>query len=338
MQSDIHYESEIEDILLSQSKNQYGIKNETELIHYLFRRYWIVNLDETRLPRIKKEEFPLSFMRFWLSDLAIPCKNNQFIYKNITFSSNAIIGSPLRNIFENLLHQLSTHQILYHRNYNHTQEYEIARKEVNQWLKEGKRKNMKYAKHKEIYPFYLKQFLLEKLNKMFQAKPQLPSKIEGFVYSEEVIQLSEEEICNRYLQAFQNEVKDGELLPESELEQYVIKHLEKVESGLRLIKSQYVLPNGRIDILAKDSKGNYVVIELKVEKDTDILYQQWYYCKEVKKQFYTNNVRFIAILPQFYPDIIESLLESDTPTTILQFHPIIQRGKLKKVTFTQYKQ
>jgi hypothetical protein len=50
---------------------------------------------------------------------------------------------------------------------------------------------------------------------------------------------------------------------EANLESIIIENLNKIEEGLQLIQRQYSLPIGRIDILCKDRKGNYVVIELK---------------------------------------------------------------------------
>ena len=51
---------------------------------------------------------------------------------------------------------------------------------------------------------------------------------------------------------------------EANLESIIIEQLEIIEKGLRLVKRQYVCPGvGRIDLLCKDKKGNFVVIELK---------------------------------------------------------------------------
>ncbi len=50
---------------------------------------------------------------------------------------------------------------------------------------------------------------------------------------------------------------------EENLESLIVERLEELEPGLSLIQRQYVTPVGRIDILCKDRRGNYVVVELK---------------------------------------------------------------------------
>lgn len=55
---------------------------------------------------------------------------------------------------------------------------------------------------------------------------------------------------------------DGEV-PESVIEAVIVSDLEVLEEGLELIGNQYSTSVGYIDILCKDKKGNFVVIELK---------------------------------------------------------------------------
>ncbi len=62
-------------------------------------------------------------------------------------------------------------------------------------------------------------------------------------------------------------------MTESEIRDYLTSHLELVEPGLVLIDKEYRLPNpggahGRIDILARDRFGTFVVIELKKSNST----------------------------------------------------------------------
>lgn len=330
------YESELEEVLIQHSMKQYGIKEKEKLIRYLIRRSLIVSLEGTKIPKLYKSEEKSFFMRFWLNDLAIPIHNQAFQYKDVLFSTNVFFGTPLQNIYENLIHQLETERVLSGKGTYPFDEWNYAKEEIRIWMKESKRRIGKYSKHKEVYPYYLKESLLIKLNEIYQSIVQLPTQIEGFHYEEGVWKLSEEEICKRHILAFEEKQHDGEILAESELERYVIEHLHDVENGLRMIESQKVLPNGRIDILAKDQDGNMTVIELKVEKDTDVVWQQWYYTNEIKKEYHVEKVRFIVILPQFYSEIVEPLLSNHIPTDIIQFHPTIQRGKIKNAIFTHY--
>ena len=52
-------------------------------------------------------------------------------------------------------------------------------------------------------------------------------------------------------------------ISEENLERLIVENLNQVESGLRLIKRQYTVPVGRIDLLCEDRKGRLVVIEIK---------------------------------------------------------------------------
>ena len=59
------------------------------------------------------------------------------------------------------------------------------------------------------------------------------------------------------------------IIPESVLEKIVREHPEKVEPGLVWEKEQLVTKAGRLDLLGRDTNGNYVVVELKSTLGTD---------------------------------------------------------------------
>ena len=57
---------------------------------------------------------------------------------------------------------------------------------------------------------------------------------------------------------------------EAAIEDWLVEHLERIEPGLSLIGRQYETSSaGRIDILARDSDDNYVVVELKRDMASD---------------------------------------------------------------------
>lgn len=325
------YESELEEVFVAESERLYGLDRKT-LLPYLFRRSFIVRMEGLKIPRVESEELPAFFIEFWLEDLAVPMQNGWFIYKDVPVPVTTAAGDPLKNIYDNLLHRLGMEKILSGRDPDPLKEWKEAREEVEEWLREAKRKSQKY-RNKRVYPFIVKKQLLDTLNRRYGAKVNLPKTLPHFRYREINLKLTAEEICEREIVAFNEKVEDAELVAEAELERYVMGHLEDIEPGLTMIQNQYLLPKGRIDILAKDREGFVVVIELKVEKDTDLLWQKWYYTEEIKKRFRTDQVRFIAILPRNYPELIHPLLEGRTPTTLYTFHPEIRRGKLKRVAF-----
>ena len=78
------------------------------------------------------------------------------------------------------------------------------------------------------------------------------------------------------------EVKSLEI-SEGELESFVKLSLDNIETGLTLIDTQVNTYRGPLDILAVDSEGCLVVIELKVKKNDDMLFQAVDYCDWVQQ-------------------------------------------------------
>ena len=78
------------------------------------------------------------------------------------------------------------------------------------------------------------------------------------------------------------ELEETSLSFERDIEDHLVHHLGQIEKGLKLIGRQVVTDIGRIDLLAEDSAGNRVVIELKVgdAKDSAVgqiaRYLGWY--------------------------------------------------------------
>lgn len=331
----LFYESEIQELLLIQSKKQYGLEIKTDLIPYLFRRYYLIHLNKNQIRKMTEGEWPALFMTFWLEDLAIPIEDHSFRYKETAIPVTFRVGSVFHNIYHNLLHEISSQQVLRGDEVNSLKEWFLARQDMVNLLKRSKRKWLKHTGTR-AYTSLIKKTCLDELNNKYQAVVSSPSMIDGIHYSDFMYPLSAEEQYERYILAANEITHDSKLISESKLEEYIISHIDDVEKGMKVIQSQVVLKNGRIDILAKDKNGTYSIIELKVEKDTDLMWQKWYYTKEIKERYHLDHVRFIVILPQFYPELIESILQDKTPTKVLQFHPTIQRGTLLDVTFTDY--
>jgi len=84
------------------------------------------------------------------------------------------------------------------------------------------------------------------------------------------------------------EYVESSLSLERDLEDQIVSHLDVLEPGLTLVSRQESSDVGRLDLLARDSEGRTVIIELKAgeAKDSSIgqiaRYMGWYATKEGK--------------------------------------------------------
>lgn len=329
-------ETVLYELLLEASSQQFGIQEEEKFIHYLLRRFWIAQLNGTKIQSIEPVDFPRRFMAYWLDELGLFLQPSMFLYFEQQVPFSVVTGTPLRNLYDNLLHTAEWTKNKYTSNISNRSVWELIDKEMRDELKRAKKRWGKYSKYAEVYPYYLKRSLFITINQRFEAVPCAPSVIQGFRYPDNWWKLNEEEVCERHIQAFEGFSKNTDFLLEEQLEDYLIKHLHQLEEGLRFIESQKVLPKGRVDILARDREGRLVVIECKVEKDTDILWQQWYYTKEIQREYVTDAVRFVAIMPTFYEELVEPLLENKVPTDIYRYHATPQQDELIHVSFERF--
>jgi hypothetical protein len=86
-------------------------------------------------------------------------------------------------------------------------------------------------------------------------------------------------------------------LAERNLEDFVVHQLEAIEPGLALVGRQLSTPAGRLDLLCKDTSGNFVVVELKRTQGTDqVVGQILRYIGWVTEAHNTDRVRGIIIV------------------------------------------
>lgn len=112
---------------------------------------------------------------------------------------------------------------------------------------------------------------------------------------------------------------------EKDLQEYLSRELQKLESGLTLFTEEGLtgreisIDSGRIDILAKDAKNDLVIIELKVNQAPhSSLTQILSYMASIKKQFIGKNVRGIIIAENF--DTRLKLAVTQVPSvTLMQY-------------------
>ena len=100
-------------------------------------------------------------------------------------------------------------------------------------------------------------------------------------------------------------IEESQFAYETDLRDYLATNLHVIETGLKLYESEsgtigieYIIPETRrrIDILAVDKNGDYVVIELKVSRGYEkAIGQALYYQSMVKQMFNAEKVRIILI-------------------------------------------
>jgi Holliday junction resolvase-like predicted endonuclease len=99
-------------------------------------------------------------------------------------------------------------------------------------------------------------------------------------------------------------ISDNHFKKESDLEKMIIEDLSIIEDGMKLIKNQYWVPGGRIDILARDKNNILCIIELKIKEDDErIIAQCMYYPMQFKEK-----TRVISIAP-CYSSMTATLLD-----------------------------
>jgi hypothetical protein len=130
----------------------------------------------------------------------------------------------------------------------------------------------------------------------------------------------------------EEEVFDFAFSFERDLQEYLSRELQKLEPGLTLFTDEELTGReistdaGRIDILAKDLKGDLVVIELKVNQaPQSSLTQILSYMAAIKKQYNEKNVRGIIIADKFDKKI--KLAVTQVPTVILMRYKRISISK-----------
>ncbi|EGR1860761.1 DUF91 domain-containing protein [Vibrio cholerae] len=95
---------------------------------------------------------------------------------------------------------------------------------------------------------------------------------------------------------------DASLSLEKDLHSYLARNIQDIEDGLSIVEGgiEYAIDAGRIDILAQDKSGQFVVIELKAGKAKDsALGQLLGYMGCLSESLVTTNVRGILVASDF---------------------------------------
>lgn len=301
-----------EDIFLEDIKdilsNKFYIKDEKALFIYLYIRFLIIENYKGAKIKIKNVSINDKFIDFIIKETCISNSKNEIIYKGVSFKKNFGAFNNIKNALESWYFDISIIDLLLPTGENINVSKYIIR-EYNEFISSSKSKMKKYKKNK-IYKYYYLDFSLTNLNNKFNVCIVNEPKMKiNFLYDESYYKncLPYETICKRMISC--DNINNGiYTISEYDLENFLIRNIESIEEGLTYIKRQVDLKNGRIDILAKDNKGNYVIIELKIKSnDKRIIWQSIHYKAELEAMLNKNNIRVITLAPDYDESILFDL-------------------------------
>lgn len=319
----MNYEGEFRDFLITQLKEKFQIQDDVNLLFYLFLRFNCVSG--------KTEICANEFMQFIMHQLYIVDESKGVYFDNQFFTYQWNVENSLYNIFDEWYFMVF--EMINSDLNGNTRNLKQERKNILQDITQ--KANRKIQKYKDsVYKQeILKYFKLQLLNESFLVKilsvPTLP-KVQQIE-----VRLSDEECLERYLDAANFNTTNTKIIAESTIRDYLFKNLGLIEEGLVPMGKEVATQEGRIDILAKDKHGTYVIIELKTEIDKRLIWQCLYYPEVVKKEYpNTNNPRIITVCP-IYPDYLLMVLKKLPQVELYQYKIHSTNSKIEMIQISK---
>ena len=314
------YESDLSALFWESLETQYGLKD-GRLYEYLVLRSFTRTLRKGRVPKPDLKQLPWNLIRSIMDEWK--CEGQLVSFMGDTFR---LTSSSLQNL------SIDWHQRYAYLFYDGDFERDI----LFTWQalqKQAKSRQSKWSK-KPFFETILQQEYLHQLNSLYHVQNLTEiTPISTLELLEERFPIRMEVEFARILHPHMTFESHHEQLTEKMLEDHLYQNLSLLEAGLRPLSRQYQLENGRLDILAKDQNGLAVVIEVKVEPDTDLVWQETYYVKELEKEFGEGQVRFLAVVPDYEPHIMNTIAEK--PHCDIYSFNAVMKGKLLKVIYLQ---
>lgn len=300
------YDLELAQLILKELKFIYKIDESNVLYKYIISRYLCSRIYD--YSKIKKDlknilhnlDERRNIVDFFLNELDIVTECDFILYKNAKIykyktSSNSVINTLME------LESICVDIFMKNDFFN---EVDILLKKIYSSIK---RKSFT-KKSSKNYNYYLVYYALQYLNKEFKINEVKESSFYKHIeFVQSMPSLRLEDRCSRYIDATEYEYNDALKIDEDILEKYIYKNLDLIEPGLQPIKKQYIIKDGRIDILARDKNGIYTIIELKVENDTDLIFQCVHYPSQLKLEKNLSEVRMITISPEYTYGVLNSI-------------------------------
>lgn len=290
----LNYEDELEEVLLDALKKKFCINDENKLLSYVAYRYFLV----------KEKKVDRHIMDFIFYELNC----SFYVYKNIAFANDISTSvNNLNHIYENWNSYMELDPII-------CKKYtDYAKSKAKKW------------KDTDFFLSYRLYFALEILNKDFNTQNNYVEVID-LKQKSKMHWCSLEDNIEKVLHIEDNTTA---FITENNLEDYLVTHLDLIEDGLKFVSRQFILPEGRLDILARDKFGSLVIIELKIEDDKKVVWQSVYYKLEMKKKFPNDNIRVITVLKDYPSYLLEPLLEVNVEP--YEYDLIVQNGNIKSL-------
>lgn len=321
----MNYEDELQLTLIHQLKEQYGILEETALFHYLTIRCYISRNGKAFTKYRETKEF----VHFLCDELKLPA-GDSFIYKGEKVEKGVALINSLENVIESWKFECSIREVV--------DEKGIALN-MDKYLEKQQAKIHRYANNKSkpfkntsAYEWHWKHHALNQLNTVYKATPSSPRKVEGVHYDGEhgLLHRTMEEVAEAWVHANTYVRMDTKTIAEQDVEKYLYSRLELIEEGLTYVDRQVTIQDGRIDILAKDKEGTFVIIELKVVEDKELVWQCMYYPMQIKKMYGLSHVRMMTLAPE-YSYSLRVTLEQLGYVEMKSFTPKVRLGKIESI-------
>lgn len=319
----MNYESELINVFTEKLSKKYGIDDINCLYRYFMLRFKV----EYYFEKITDDNITQKLKDFLIKELNLP---DELIYKNQKINKCYANQNSLSNIVDYFVFKTNTGTATNQYGIQVTN-IELIEKEWQDIVSFIKKKTNAFIK-KEYYEWYVKYNGLLYLNSLYNAKVRESEIIEGFYYPEyhNFFERTLEEKYEILVKSALLKNNDVNLIKEEDLEDYIVKNLNSIEDGLIYIDRQFAVEDGKIDILAKDKQGNYVVIELKVSINKEVIWQSIYYRQQIKRIKKVDNVRMIVLAPN-YPNSILDVFKEIPDVELFEYDLTLEYDKIKSI-------
>lgn len=297
-----YYKNEISQVIVNKLSTIYNIKDKEDLLKYTILKFFgdKESLNYTEFSNIRDIHPSNTFFNFICKEIGLMGSSKSINFKGLFINKYGYYSSYI-----SILEELEATCLDFLNTKRFYRELNDLYKELNSYAYEKSEPSLNMGIHK----YYYHNFYLEKLNILFGVNPSI-KKITMPEFNEDLVYIIPIEfVLNNIINKIESrfnylyEVKVSEF----ELENFLYKNLNLLDDGLKPLCRQFRVSNGRLDILAKNKDYKHIIIELKVEEDTDIIFQCKHYYDEISRIKNSKNIKVIVIAPKYNSSIKKEL-------------------------------